>query len=87
MVGEYVGGFCNQIDRHNPVCAGYVLRKNINVYRPMFSYTRQQSLDKVNADIQKPTKFWNNIKSRSFVALCKKKEIPIEIIRNIIMYI
>ena len=88
MVGEYGGGFCNQADIHNPVCAGYVLRNSTAmIYRPMFSYSRQELLDTVSVDIKNPTKFWNNIKSRSFVALCKKKRLPVEIVRRIIMHI
>ena len=44
-------------------------------------------LDTVSVEIKNPTEFWNNIKSRSFVALCKKKELPVEIVRRIIMHI
>ena len=47
----------------------------------------EELLDTVSVDIKNPTKFWNNIKSRSFVALCKKKELPVEIVRRIIMHI
>jgi hypothetical protein len=53
----------------------------------MFSYSRQQLLNTVSVGIKNPTKFWNNIKSRAFVALCRKKEPPVEIVRRIIMHI
>ena len=69
------------------LCTGYVMRKNPEIFRPIFSHKRQVLLNKVNLNIINPTKFWNKLKSKYFVTLSKKKEVPLECVKYIISFI
>lgn len=69
------------------LCTGYVMRKNPEIFRPIFSHKRQQLLNKVNLNIINPNIFWNKLKSKYFIVLCKKKEVPIECVKYIISFI
>jgi len=71
----------------NELCIGYILINDHNIFRPVFSYKRQQFLDNVNTDIKNYNKFWNRIKSRYYYTMAHKKELPLEIIEKIVTYI
>jgi len=73
--------------KHNELCIGYVLSSNNNIFRPVFSHKRQKILNKVNLNIINPINYWNKIKSKYFLVLCKKNNIPIECIKYIISFI
>jgi hypothetical protein len=83
------------------LCIGYTLDTNPDIYRPIFSHSRQRILDRVHNEeidedgnkeqnIRKPYKFWNKVKRRRimvFTNLYKKRSLPIECIKYIIMFI
>lgn len=80
------------------LCIGYKLDTNPEIYRPIFSHSRQRILDKVhneeidddgnkNQNIRNPYKFWNKIKTKYFNTLYKKRELPTVCISRIIMFI
>ena len=71
---------------NNELCIGYELRKNPEIFRPIFSLKRQRFLDEVNKDIHNPIKFWNKVKSIYFMEIYKIKNLPIECINHIIMF-
>jgi len=71
----------------NKLCVGYELIANPQIFRPIFSYKRQKILDKINSNIHDLTIYWNKVKSQYFVTLAQKKELPLEIIRIIVMFI
>tara|TARA_B100001093_G_scaffold416999_1_gene407830 strand:+ start:448 stop:879 length:432 start_codon:yes stop_codon:yes gene_type:complete len=71
----------------NELCIGYEMRLNPEIFRPIFSYERQWFLNKVNADITKPVKFWNKVKSKYYLTLSKNKHIPLECVKIIVDYI
>jgi hypothetical protein len=73
------GWKCNR----NEICIGYKLRKNLQIFRPVFSKSRQIILDRVNLNI-KNNNFWNKIKSRYFESIVHIKILPIVCIDNII---
>lgn len=66
------------------LCIGYELLENSEIYRPIFSYDRQQILNKVNMNIVNSKKFWNKVKSKYFITLFKVKNLPVVCIENII---
>lgn len=66
------------------LCIGYELLENSKIYRPIFSYDRQQILNKVNMNIVNSKKFWNKVKSKYFITLFKVKNLPVVCIENII---
>ena len=72
---------------NNELCIGFTMRKNPEIFRPIFSHKRQRILNKVNKNILKPSKFWNKIKSRYFLSLSKIKKLPIDCVKNIVMFI
>jgi len=85
------------INEHE-LCVGYKLDINPEVFRPIFSHSRQRMLDRVHDEeededgnkeqnIRNPFKFWNKIKTRYFSTLYKKKALPIVCINYIIMFI
>ena len=41
------------------LCLGYIMRENHEIFRPIFSYSRQNCLDRVNSDITNSYIFWN----------------------------
>ena len=80
------------------LCIGYKLDTNPEIYRPIFSHSRQRKLDRVHDEeidkdgnkeqnIRNPYKFWNKIKTNYFNNLYKKKFLPVYCIENIIMFI
>ena len=71
---------------YNELCIGYKMKDNPTIFRPIFSHSRQRLLDRVNSNIPNPYMFWNKLKSRAFVELYKKKNIPTDIIYNIITF-
>ena len=78
---------CAFWESDNELCTGYYLGSNYEIYRPIYSYVRQELLDKVNTNIRNPNNFWNKIKSRYFITISKIKKLPIELSKNIIEYI
>lgn len=72
---------------HQKLCIGYVCRKNPKIFRPIFSYKRQNLLDKVNKDLYNHIKFWNKAKSKYFLTLSENKKIPLDCIKYIINFI
>ena len=68
------------------LCIGYKLEENTDIFRPIFSYKRQEILDKLNNNIYNPIKFWNKIKSTYFYSLCYITKLPIECVKNIVMF-
>ena len=66
---------------------GFLLRKCITVYRTKFCPVFQRLLNEVHVGIRRPSHFWNAIRSRSFVELCKKIELPLGVVRNIVAYL
>ena len=79
------------------LCIGYKLDTNPEIYRPIFSHSRQRKLDRVHDEemdedgnkeqnIKNPYKFWNKIKTNYFKSLYKKKFLPVCCIENIIMF-
>jgi len=66
------------------LCIGYELLENSEIYRPIFSYDRQQILNKINMNIVNSKKFWNKVKSKYFITLFKVKNLPVVCIENII---
>jgi hypothetical protein len=85
------------INEHE-LCVGYKLDTNPEVFRPIFSHSRQIMLDRVHDEeededgnkeqnIRNPFKFWNKIKARYFKTLYKKRKLPIVCINCIIMFI
>ena len=66
------------------LCIGYELQENSEIYRPIFSYDRQQILNKINMNIVNSKKFWNKVKSKYFITLFKVKKLPVVCIDNII---
>jgi hypothetical protein len=82
---------------HNKLCVGYELRKNPEIYRPIFSHKRQRLLDRLHKfneineedkgnTIDNPKKFWNIIKSKYFNSLSQIKKLPIDCINHIVMF-
>ena len=85
------------VNKHE-LCIGYKLDTNPEIYRPIFSHSRQRKLDRVHDEeidkdgnkeqnIRNPYKFWNKIKTNYFNNLYKKKFLPVYCIENIIMFI
>lgn len=79
------------------LCIGYKLDTNPEIYRPIFSHSRQRKLDRVHDEeidedsnkeqnIKNPYKFWNKIKTKYFNNLYKKNFLPVCCIENIIMF-
>lgn len=68
------------------LCIGYALRENLQIFRPIFSYKRQQILDKVNKAVYNNRKFWNKVKSKYFYSLCNIKKLPIECVKHIVLF-
>ena len=66
---------------------GFLLRKCITVYRTKFCPVFQCLLNEVHVGIRRPSHFWDAIRSRSFVELCKKIELPVCVVRNIVTYL
>lgn len=69
----------------NRICFGYKSRKNPEIFRPIFSHSRQRLLDNVNNNIRNSKLFWNKIKSRYFMELYKIKKLPVDCVNNIVM--
>ena len=71
------------------MCIGYEMDSNPEIYRPIFSHKRQRLLNNIHLNIINPYIFWNNIKLKYFMLLVKmySKCIPIDCIKNIIMFI
>jgi hypothetical protein len=91
MVKEQINSLPNLIAQawacnNNEICIGYKLRKNLQIFRPVFSIPRQIILDDVNLNI-KNNNFWKKIKSRYFLSLVFIKILPIVCIDNIITMI
>jgi len=72
---------------HDELCIGYELRKNSEIYRPIFSYSRQKLLNNVNKNIISPKKFWNKVKIKYFIELYRNKMLSVDCINYIIMFI
>ena len=68
------------------LCVGYELGKNPEIYRPIFSYNRQNLLSKVNNDIINSKIFWNKVKSKYFYYLAHIIKLPIECVHHIVMF-
>tara|TARA_Y100001970_G_C14061186_1_gene764258 strand:- start:12 stop:416 length:405 start_codon:yes stop_codon:yes gene_type:complete len=69
------------------LCIGWILKHNPNIYRPIFSYKRNDLINKINKDIILQTnvdKIWKKAKSRFFEQLCLIKKIPIFIVMQIV---
>jgi len=69
------------------LCIGYELAKDHKIYRPIFSYNRQNLLNKVNNDIINSKIFWNKVKSKYFHSLSHIIKLPIECVHLIVMFI
>jgi len=80
------------------LCLGYTLDTNPEVFKPIFSHSRQMILDRVHNEkidedgnkeqnIRNPFKFLNKIKRRYFNTLYKKRNLPTVCIRYIIMFL
>lgn len=72
---------------HNKLCVGYKSRENPEIYRPIFSNSRQRLLDNVNNNIITPKKFWNKVKIKYFIELYRNKMLSVDCINYIIMFI
>ena len=71
------------------LCIGWILKDNPNIYRPIFSYKRNDLINKINRDIVLGTnvdKIWKKAKSRFFEQLCLIKKIPIFIVMQIVEF-
>jgi hypothetical protein len=69
------------------ICVGFVMRSNRNIYRPLFSPSRQEKLNKAHVDITCiPSKFWNNVRTKYFRGLWKLN-LPIDAVNYIISFI
>ena len=69
------------------LCVGWILKHNPNIYRPIFSYKRNDLINKINRDIVLGTsvnKIWKKAKSRYFIQLCLIKKIPIFVVMQIV---
>jgi len=71
---------------HNKICVGYYYRINPDIFRPIFSYKRQDLLNMVHIDIVNAKKFWNNIKSRYYLELSKISNLPLECVGYIVTF-
>jgi hypothetical protein len=71
----------------NELCIGYILDKNPEIYRPIYSHKRQDLLDIINKNIKTPFVFWNKIKSQYFITISKIKKLPLDLTKKIIEYI
>ena len=69
------------------LCIGYELIDHPEIFRPVFSYKRQNILDRVNKEIYNHTNFWNKHKYKYFKEICKIKKLPIEISKHIVEFI
>lgn len=80
------------------LCLGYTLDLNPEVFRPIFSHSRQMILDRVHDEeidedgnkeqnIRNPFKFYSKIKRMYFNTLYKKRKLPTVCIRYIIMFL
>lgn len=80
------------------LCIGYTLDLNPEVFRPIFSQSRQMILDRVHDEetdeegnkeqnIRNPFKYLNKIKTRYFNTLYQKRNLPTVCIRYIIMFL
>lgn len=80
------------------LCMGYTLDSCPEVFRPIFSHSRQMMLDRVHDEeidedgnkeqnIRNPFKFRNKIKKRYYNALYHKRNLPPVCIRYIIMFL
>jgi len=69
------------------ICAGFVMRSDNKIYRPLFSPSRQEKINEVNSDIPRaPGQFWNHVRTKYFKGLWKLN-LPIDIINDIISFI
>jgi hypothetical protein len=69
------------------ICVGFVMRSNIDIYRPLFSHSRQDILNGVHTDITRvPSKFWNRINTKYFRGICKLN-LPLDTINYIISFV
>jgi len=69
------------------LCIGYNSRDNPEIYRPIFSYKRQNLLNKVNSDMIKSKTFWNKIKLKYLLELSKIKKLPLDCSSYIVRFI
>lgn len=83
---------------HNQICTGYYLITNPDIFRPVFSYKRQELLDKVHygkkkedEDVEndysiiKPNLRYARIKY--LFAFVRKKELPLDCVKIILSFI
>lgn len=70
---------------HNKLCIGYYSSKDPNVFRPIFSYTRQKLLDKLNSSINNPN--LSIARKKYLTGLDNIKKIPIDCIEIILSFI
>ena len=71
------------------LCIGWILKHNPNIYRPIFSYKRNDIINKINKDIVLGTNvdnIWKKAKSRFFNQLCLIKKLPIIIVLQIVEF-
>ena len=69
------------------ICVGFLMRSNINIYRPLFSHSRNEILNHIHTDITRvPSKFWNRIKTKYFRGICKLN-LPLDTINYIISFV
>ena len=69
------------------ICVGFVMRSNIDIYRPLFSHSRQDMLNEIHTGITRvPSKFWNSINTKYFRGICKLN-LPLDTINYIISFV
>lgn len=68
------------------LCTGYKLRRNTEIFRPIFCYKRQERIDKLLQELH-VTPFWNKQKRKYNFELSKVKRVPIECIQKIVSFI
>ena len=69
-------------------CGGYALKQKLHVYRAEHCSVHQTRMDRVHSQIRcSNVFFWNAIRTRTFVALCGKKILPVEVVRHIVEHV
>ena len=69
------------------ICVGFVMRSDNDIYRPLFSPSRQEKLNAVHYDITRvPSQFWNRVRTKYFKGLWKLN-LPIDTINDIISFV
>tara|TARA_B110000285_G_scaffold104914_1_gene119475 strand:- start:343 stop:738 length:396 start_codon:yes stop_codon:yes gene_type:complete len=70
---------------HNELCIGYHSATNPDIFRPVFSYRRQNLLDKLHSNINNPNLRY--ARKKYLIGLDNKKILPVDCVEIILSFI